>query len=248
LGNLTSLYALPDIAFPYLWLAPALEFVAVIALAYRSGKSSRNFIWALLFFSIAPLLVPDLIAGGRRSITQRYLEPAYLGVYMAVAAMVAREINSRRAGWRALGYGTLAILLCVQAFSCREYYEGKFDIGRHKFEVQAARTLEAMDDPTLIMKTRHSDLLLAMAHQAPPNTKFIFVRGGQPLALPPSIERALFFDFQGQDTRAGQQRCGEGFEAVKLSRNLYVIERKGAGGPRPIVPSAGAPEADPELR
>lgn len=69
---------------------------------------------------MAPFLTADLLSGGVRSTTPRYLFPSYLGVGIAVAFLLANQLRSsslwQQRLWRTVTVGliSLGILSCVQ--------------------------------------------------------------------------------------------------------------------------------------
>jgi uncharacterized membrane protein len=62
------------------------------------------FIVTLIAVPALPLMLPDLIVGGNRSLTDRYLMPSYLGIQIAVAYLLATQSYngnlSRRRIWQ----------------------------------------------------------------------------------------------------------------------------------------------------
>jgi uncharacterized membrane protein len=64
------------------------------------------FIITLIIVPALPLMLPDLILGGNRSLTERYLMPSYLGIQLAVAYLLATQLYngnwSRRRIWKTI--------------------------------------------------------------------------------------------------------------------------------------------------
>jgi uncharacterized membrane protein len=62
------------------------------------------FVILLIFIPALPLVLPDLILGGMRSTSERYLLPSYIGIQLAVAYLLAYQLNnglfSRRRIWQ----------------------------------------------------------------------------------------------------------------------------------------------------
>jgi uncharacterized membrane protein len=62
------------------------------------------FIILLIFIPALPLVLPDLILGGMRSTSERYLLPSSIGIQLAVAYLLAYQLNngpfSRRRIWQ----------------------------------------------------------------------------------------------------------------------------------------------------
>jgi uncharacterized membrane protein len=62
-----------------------------------SSKRIGLFIFTLIGVSALPLVLPDLIFGGIRSLNNRYLIAFYLGIHLAVAYLFATKITSASA-------------------------------------------------------------------------------------------------------------------------------------------------------
>ena len=82
------------------------------------------FIILLIFIPTLPLVLPDLIFGGMRSTSERYLLPSYIGIQLAVAYLLAYQLNnglfSRRRIWQIvtvalLSFGLISITVSSQA-------------------------------------------------------------------------------------------------------------------------------------
>jgi uncharacterized membrane protein len=53
------------------------------------------FIVMLIFIPALPLVLPDLIFGGIRSLSERYLLPSYLGIQLAVTYLLATQLHNK---------------------------------------------------------------------------------------------------------------------------------------------------------
>jgi len=53
------------------------------------------FIVTLIFIPALPLVLPDLIFGGIRSLSERYLLPSYLGIQLAVTYLLATQLHNK---------------------------------------------------------------------------------------------------------------------------------------------------------
>lgn len=82
------------------------------------------FVILLIFIPALPLVLPDLIFGGMRSTSERYLLPSYIGIQLAVAYLLAYQLNnglfSRRQIWQIftvslLLFGLISITVSSQA-------------------------------------------------------------------------------------------------------------------------------------
>lgn len=90
-----------DIDFSFNKLITYLSLPIVVLIGYSIYFLCRNspkrvwlFILTLIGSTALALLLPDLILGGRRSITARYLFPCVLGIELAVAYLLITKITS----------------------------------------------------------------------------------------------------------------------------------------------------------
>jgi uncharacterized membrane protein len=93
-------YFFPDLDLPDLRFAKYLGFPVLILIGYSFYFLYRNapkriwlFILTLVGVTALALMLPDLIVGGRRSHTYRYLVPCYLGIQLTVAYLFAHQIS-----------------------------------------------------------------------------------------------------------------------------------------------------------
>jgi len=68
------------------------------------------FILTMISVTLLPLMLPDLILGGRRSIVARYLIPTYLGIQLAVAYLLTTQISQVNSLKRKLWQGIMLVL------------------------------------------------------------------------------------------------------------------------------------------
>jgi uncharacterized membrane protein len=84
---------------------------------YFLYRTTNDKVWLFIVLLIAvpalPLMLPDLLFGGIRSLSDRYLLPSYLGIEIAVAYLLATQIYSgnlaRRQIWQMI---TVLVITC----------------------------------------------------------------------------------------------------------------------------------------
>ncbi|MBW4559310.1 MAG: glycosyltransferase family 39 protein [Trichormus sp. ATA11-4-KO1] len=89
-------------------LVTLIFLILVIYAIYFLCRTTHYKVWlfivALIVVPALPLMLPDLIFGGIRSLSERYLLPSYLGIQIAVAYLLATQIYngkpSRRQIWQ----------------------------------------------------------------------------------------------------------------------------------------------------
>jgi uncharacterized membrane protein len=79
------------LAFVSMFAAVGLVIFALVHLIKNAPQKSVALICALIFVPIGMLLIPDLVFGGIRSISMRYLMPAWLGVVLALAHLLVNK-------------------------------------------------------------------------------------------------------------------------------------------------------------
>ncbi len=88
-------------------LAVTLVVFSIVFLVRRARPWASGLVLVLIFVPIGMLLVPDLLYGGIRSISMRYLTPSWLGVVLALAFLFEER------SWRALPVLAFSIASCA---------------------------------------------------------------------------------------------------------------------------------------
>jgi hypothetical protein len=82
----------------------ALLAYAILDLRRRGPSTGRLMIWLMLLATTLPFLLPDLLWGGQRSATARYLIPCFAAMDVALASLLCAKLEpaASRAGfsWR----------------------------------------------------------------------------------------------------------------------------------------------------
>lgn len=107
---------------PATWVVVALVLGIVLwALATLVRSSPREtyvLVLPLLCVPVVVLLIPDLMFGGIRSISAKYLTPSWIGVQLALAWALAGEGEKRAALERRLGYVAGVLVVAAGVGSC----------------------------------------------------------------------------------------------------------------------------------
>ncbi|MBE9125741.1 MULTISPECIES: glycosyltransferase family 39 protein [unclassified Coleofasciculus] len=98
-GNLCSIFAFFDFDYqkPFLlWLTACLLAGMVGYAIYFLYRHTPQRVWVFIFtlmgVTALTLVLPDLVLGGVRSASSRYLTPCYLGIQLAVAYLLAMKM------------------------------------------------------------------------------------------------------------------------------------------------------------
>lgn len=111
------IYSKQKLAF--LLLTSALILLAAL-IYFTWGKltqKSRFFLWALIGTTASPLMVLDVVFGGVRSATHRYLIPSFLGIQIAIAYLLTNQILDARFFKRQIWKTIMAVIISVGVLS-----------------------------------------------------------------------------------------------------------------------------------
>jgi uncharacterized membrane protein len=144
---------------PLIYSIPALVFaIALIGYSlYFLIKYTQKKVWLFVILLIAlpalTLILPDLILGGRRSTVSRYLIPSYLGIELAVTALLSLKLATAKSMfqqrlWQGIALTVLlAGMISGGAIAHSETWWNKKNSHNHP---QAARLINAAEHPLLI--------------------------------------------------------------------------------------------------
>lgn len=98
-----------------------LSVYSIYFVGRHASKKVRVFLLTLIGVTALALILPDLILGGMRSNTTRYMTPCYLGIQIAIAYLIVSKISSVSIKNRAhqhLWRLVIATVLSLGVFSC----------------------------------------------------------------------------------------------------------------------------------
>ena len=119
------------------------------------------------------LILPDLILGGQRSLTMRYLIPAYLGIQIAVAYLLAAKFSpdsvKHQKFWQllVLVLFTSGILSCVASARAETWWTK----GSSAENPQVARIINRADRPLLVSDTKIGRII-SLSYLLEPKVQF----------------------------------------------------------------------------
>jgi len=158
-----------------------LAFWSLCAVAQRS----QLLLLTLFVVPLGMLLGPDLLVGGIRSLSARYLMPAWLGALMAVAFWGGAHLARRRSGWFAAG-----CLLVVAGLSCWQN-AGRVSVwtkGVSRALPEVAQALNQASAPLIVANWEHHNPgnLLALSNmlQVPAEVQLTYSEVGYELPRP----------------------------------------------------------------
>ncbi len=113
-----------DTKTPFLYII--IEFLLILILTlyalYFLGRNTPKESWLFVLTLIAvtslALMLPDLIFGGQRSATTRYLVPCFLGIHLAVAHLLATRIFGNNFSQQKIWQAILLVIISGGFVSC----------------------------------------------------------------------------------------------------------------------------------
>lgn len=91
---------------------------ALLLVARRDGRRTALFLLVPIVCTVVPLLVPDVLGGGRRVRNPRYFIATYISLELALTGAIAALLTARDSLRRLVGFGALLAVLTVGAASC----------------------------------------------------------------------------------------------------------------------------------
>ncbi len=170
-------------ATPATVLAFILSLYAAYFIWHKSRKGSWLFIFTLVWIPSLPLMMPDLILGGLRSLT-RYMMPFYLGNMIAVAYLLATKVNAgssrQQKAWQLIAISILSseILSCTLYSQAETWWQKAFNL----HQISVARTLSKATHPLVLSELSGTNLgnCLSLTHRLSADVSFLF-------AVPPTV-------------------------------------------------------------
>jgi uncharacterized membrane protein len=172
-----------DTALVYISLPLLLALVgwALVALCCQTPFRVWGFVLALIGSTALPLALPDLLIGGQRSTSSRYLVPCYLGIQLAAGYWFASQLTSRAWFKQRLGAVILAIVLSSGVVSgvITAQAETTWNKVVSYNNLTIARILNQAEHPLLITSSFGINFgnILALSHVLEPSVKLQLVQG-----------------------------------------------------------------------
>lgn len=203
-------------------LALALIAWAFVTLVRRAPWRSTLLLLLLVFLPIGMLIVPDLLSGGIRSISMRYLTPAWVGVLLALAFLIGRPHPTKRYG-AALPVAVLGIAVVSTALNAGRV--APWIKGTSLNLPTVAATVNAAPAPALVVGNleRHNPgNLMALSILLKPGTRmqFLNTRAEEVYVLPREFGSVFLFTPITEYRIAMQER--ENVQSTELLRDTFL--------------------------
>lgn len=143
---------------------------AFFVLARDAPRLSSGFVFCTLAASVAPILLPDLLATGHRTGNARYLVPLFVLIELALAYALTRGI-ARDSRWT---FGLAAVVL-AGVFSCETSSQSHTWWSKYNEQsIELARTMNRTQRPILI-SDNYVHLVLSLAPYLKNGTRLAIV-------------------------------------------------------------------------
>lgn len=163
-----------------------LTFVILVGYSiYFLGRTTHPKVWLFVVTLIAvpaiPLMLPDLIFGGVRSISERYLMPSYLGIQLAVSYLLATQIYSGIPSRQRIWQTILALVIIGGVVSCA--VSSQADTWWSKVvsygNPQVARIINQANSPLVISSDAGINYgnIFSLSYLVEPKVRFQLVKG-----------------------------------------------------------------------
>jgi uncharacterized membrane protein len=196
-------FASPFVDFdPNGWLGYSLRLTALTLIGYsfyylfRTGpKEAWTFVLATIAVPAVALILPDLVLGGVRSATGRFLAPCHVGSLLSVSYFLASHIADREARSRRFWRSATIALLLAGAWSCLLISSSNawWNKDTNRVNAQVVDRINQADRPALFFSDPYPTNLgdvLSLSHLLDSKVRFYLVLGSN---LPDRSE--AFSDF-----------------------------------------------------
>lgn len=180
-ASLASNFTLIIVLIPLILIVLLVTGYSIYFLYRKTTKRVWFFIFTLIGITVLALVLPDLILGGRRASTPRYLIPCYLGVQLAIAHILATQITSfpfniqRRKLWQLV----MVTLISSGILSCAISSQAKLwwnkDSVENKYSFQVAHIINQANNPLVISDNRAPGIALSLSYLLNPKVQLLLI-------------------------------------------------------------------------
>lgn len=200
---------------------------AIYFLCRQTPPKTWLFVLTLMGTLALALALPDLILGGQRSTSSRYLVPFYLGIHLSVAYLFAQSISKGKF-WRVVMVGLISAGVVSCAISSQSETAWNKVVSYHNYQV--ARLVNQTTAPLLISNSFGINFgnNLALSHLMEPKVRFLLVNGStQPDFLtipqiPPGFSDVFVLNPSQEFRQKIQQEYQSELELVYQDHHLWL--------------------------
>ena len=181
--------------WPYiLGLILVLVIYSIYFLLKNAPQQVTIFILTLMAVTPICLIIPDLISGGQRSTIPRYLIPAYLGIQLSVAYLLATKLTKftnkiEHKFWQIatvllISLGIISCGISSQAETWWNKYSSYYD-------GEVARIINQTKKPLVI--SNYSTRLATLGYMLRPDVQVLFIKGSEVPKVPEGFTDIFVF-------------------------------------------------------
>ncbi len=200
--------------------ATALILYAVWHLIGHGRRDARLFLALLMAWSLIPLLLSDLVAGGMRTCVPRYLTPLLIGAGMSVAHLLSEKTRGGSRLWSALCAAMVLSAVLSLALSSQSHIWWNKYMGRG-FEA-AVSEINGADRP-LIVSDAENGVIWALSWSLKPDV-LVVAAGGETPEI--SADGQTVFLYRPSDGLKDRMSARYTLHPVSGSLGLYKVAQR----------------------
>ncbi|MBD2103623.1 glycosyltransferase family 39 protein [Leptolyngbya sp. FACHB-261] len=221
-------YAFFDIQFgyddPFVYMIPPILLLVGYAFYFLCRKAPTHiwlFVLLLAVVPALPLALPDLLSGGLRSITGRYLIPSYLGIQLAVAYLLGRQVSSPslKPQQQKLWQLVLALVISGGVISCAisSQAETWWTKSASYYDPAVAHMINKAERPLVISSDNTNVNVLSLSYLLDPKVRLILVREPNlPTTIPSGFSNVFLYNISPELRREFEQEPT--YQSYKVER------------------------------
>lgn len=197
--NYTFTYLYQNPFWVLISITPVIILVSysIYFLCRHSQKSTWSFIIIWLVSTAFPLILADLLLGGRRSGTARYLLPSYLGIQLSVAYLLAKQSIESNTKFQQRIWQTITIMLCFLGLLLSIYISPKFlwwnnDPSRYIDNAQMIQTINNHSN-SLVISDHVWDEILTLSYYLSSDVNYQLIKRYNDKKLPDNFSHYFLY-------------------------------------------------------
>ncbi|MGK7940366.1 MAG: glycosyltransferase family 39 protein [Crocosphaera sp.] len=230
-------------SFNYISQNPLIYLIIVIPIiflvsysVYFLCRNSSKSVWLFIIlwiFSIAlPLIVADLILGGRRSGTARYLLPSYLALQLCIAYFLGTKIVNYTINWQQKLWQSFTVFLCGIGLFSSIYASSQSlwwnnDPARYYQNAQFIPIINQSPN-SLVISDNIWDQVMTLSYSLSPDVKYQLVRNNPKVSLPKGFDS--YFLYKPSENLKKQFQNHQNYQVKPGYKSddpwLWIIEKK----------------------
>jgi uncharacterized membrane protein len=169
--------------------------VALFRLCRQTSKRIWLFVMTLIVIPALPLMLPDILWGGTRSINARYFLPSYIGILLAIADLLNFQLTQRLTTalqprlWQIIA----AIIITSSVITCAVTSQASTWWGWSEFDVEASRLVNQFPRP-LVIADGSLGTVLPLSHRLKADAGMLLLSESHSLTIPQGYESVFIYN------------------------------------------------------